>query len=799
MRNYLKYKALICLLFVVNFAVFSQSFFKENFEGSINNSTNLPFTWSKSSLANDGGFKVGDSIDANYKVNGASQWQVPKHSKFLLTNDARCSYELGGSNCNKSKDRVVLPHFDLSTKSGVIILQFDAFFTGKLGSQASVEISIDNGANWVNIYNFTYNQSKWQSVSVDMTAYIGKSSVLVSFLYNDNNLVRDGLAIDNIDIKSLAPWKDIAALYSSASNYSIIPLTQFDSIPLRFTFFNSGSQLLDSITSVVNIYDVTSSKSKIYSKSILTKNLKKSDTIEVIHGCFLLKDVDKKYIVEHIVKTKKDTISSNDTLKVFINTSKNVYARDYGKEAMLFDLTSSSTITIGNIYETNKAIYVDSVNVGFVKSTNTLGTNFQIMVYPLKNGVPDVNPIGKSSIYSFINIDSISQVFLKLSDMNLSRLKLDSGSYLVAVQKLANGKSLGVKLCENYYKENSVYLKIGAASFQTLDSYFSGTKKLVPKIQLFTSPFCELGASIKVSPARCDNGLGSITITPKKGVYPYQYYWNSVKKDSIITNIGIGKYSLSISDGYACRFDTVNIQMVFQDNPIIQVDSIEHPSCFGLKNGYIKIAVTDPIPLKSIYWNNRQTNTKFEQGLSYGNQVVKVYNQYNCYDSLIITLSQPDSIFVLYSSKEENNASKGMIFLTVNGGVPPYKYLWNDGVTIKNRSELNGDSLYSVSITDKNNCVKQQDIFIDKIASLVSTKEYNVSVYPNPFSDFIYVTADFPIITYSLKDEMGRIINEKAMNDIHQFELNTINYQSGTYYLTLIGKTELRLFKIVKI
>jgi hypothetical protein len=799
MRDCLKYKALFCLLTVVNFSLFSQSFFKEDFEGAMNSSTNLPFTWTKSSLSSDGGFKVGDSTDANYKVNGVSQWQVPNHTKFLLTNDIRCSYELGGANCDKSKDRVILPNLDLSSKTGTIIMQFDAFFTGKLGSQASVEISIDNGLNWSTLYSISFNQSEWQSLSVDLSAYLGKSTVLVSFFYNDNTLVRDGLAIDNVEIKSIKPWKDVAALYSSASNYSIIPLTQFDSIPLKFTFFNAGSLLVDSVTSTISIYDVTTTKNKLFSRTVLTKNLNKLDTIEVSHGSFLLTHIDKKYIIEHVVKTKKDSILSNDTLNVYVNTSKNIFARDYGKSVMLFDLTSSSTVTIGNVFTTKKAIYIDSVNVGFTKSSNTLGTNFQMIVYPIKNGLPDFNPIGKSNIYSFITTDTISSAFLKITDLNLGRLKLDSGSYLVAVQKLANGKSLGLKLCENYYTENSVFLKIGSASFQTLDSYFLGTKKLVPKIQLYTSPYCALSVKVIISKARCDNGLGQVTVTPKNGIYPYQYYWNSVKKDSIVSNVALGKYSLSITDGYDCLFDTMNVQMVYQDNPIIQVDSIEHPTCYGSKNGYIRVSITDPVPLKSIYWNNRQTNTKFEQGLSNGNHVVKVYNQYNCFDSLIVALSQPDSISVLSSTKEENNASKGMIFLTVNGGVPPYKFVWNDGVTVKNRSELVGDSLYTVSITDKNNCVKELDFYIDKIASLQTSDEGEIRIYPNPFSDLVYVDAGFPISSYSLMDATGRILAERELDNLLHIELETMNYQPGTYYLTLVGNSRVMLFKIVKI
>ena len=216
---------LICFVFVSN--TNAQVLFSENFEGVINNVTKLPVNWQESGNSLDGIYSVGDSTQANYLLNQTSLWKVPGHGKFVMTNDVRCSYEKGIGFCDKSKDRLVFPIQNFPTFSGSLILKFDAFFTGKLGSLATVEVSLDGGTNWVKEYELISNENKWQSNSVNLSKYIGESNVLISFLYNDNNLVRDGLAIDNVVIRKQVPWKDVSVDFADAAKFSYIPIILF--------------------------------------------------------------------------------------------------------------------------------------------------------------------------------------------------------------------------------------------------------------------------------------------------------------------------------------------------------------------------------------------------------------------------------------------------------------------------------------------------------------------------------------------------------------------------------------------
>ena len=66
-------KANLLFFYVLTFIFFkgsAQTLFTENFEGVLNSSTNLPNKWSETGLSDNELYFVGDSVDANYTVNG---------------------------------------------------------------------------------------------------------------------------------------------------------------------------------------------------------------------------------------------------------------------------------------------------------------------------------------------------------------------------------------------------------------------------------------------------------------------------------------------------------------------------------------------------------------------------------------------------------------------------------------------------------------------------------------------------------------------------------------------------------
>jgi len=447
------------------------------------------------------------------------------------------------------------------------------------------------------------------------------------------------------------------------------------------------------------------------------------------------------------------------------------------------------------MFEINRASYVDSVYVMLDKKNMAIGSNFQAVVYPIINKIPLSNPIGYSAVYTINAGDTSSKVILKVTDSFLSRLKLDSGNYLIAINKYTNGSSLAVKMTNKYFSEEAVYVKIGDANFQTLDTYFSGAYKLVPSIRMFCSPYCNLKAIIKEKKADCISGIGSLIAIPVNGSFPFKFSWSNSTKDSILSNVKVGRYSFSLEDKFSCKFDTNNINLRFNTSPRITVDSIAHPTCHGADNGFVSMKIEDENKLTKIFWNSKQTNTVFNSNMTAGSYSVKVFNDANCSDSAEVILSSPDSLRIASTFTNETSKSKGEIFLFVSGGIPPYSFLWNDSLTLKNRLGLDGGKNYSVIIKDANGCEKNRSFVIEKFLFL-SEFDMNVRdlIYPNPTYGDVYIDNDESVIL-TIDDFDGKSIMTLSLNELNN-KLDLSHLAKGIYIFRLKGKNSTVVRKI---
>src|SRR4029077_6225434 len=77
--------------------------------------------------------------------------------------------------------------------------------------------------------------------------------------------------------------------------------------------------------------------------------------------------------------------------------------------------------------------------------------------------------------------------------------------------------------------------------------------------------------------------------------------------------------------------------------------------------------------------------------------------------TIIKTITQPD---VLSLSGVTTNITitaghDGSIDVTTTGGTPSYSYLWNDGTTTQDRTNLSAGT-YTVTATDNKSCTAQQ-------------------------------------------------------------------------------------------
>ena len=100
-------------------------------------------------------------------------------------------------------------------------------------------------------------------------------------------------------------------------------------------------------------------------------------------------------------------------------------------------------------------------------------------------------------------------------------------------------------------------------------------------------------------------------------------------------------------------------------------------------------------------------------GVLAGNQSFFVTDANGCKSQAMVLVSQPSVIVISGTPTTEStcNAGDAKIDITVSGATSPYSYSWSNNANTQNISNLTA-GLYTVSVTDKNNCLKSKDFVI---------------------------------------------------------------------------------------
>lgn len=160
---------------------------QENFDAS----NTLPAGWSQTTLATDGGWKVGTTSALSSQFFPITS----RAGNIVATNDDQC-------NCNKSNDLVKLPVQDFTTAVEPFLL-FDLFYAGATYQGSTEELylmSSENGVDWTVVEPIDGNGSWESNRGVDLTAFAGKAAVYLAFRYVDDGGWMFGAAFDNLRI-----------------------------------------------------------------------------------------------------------------------------------------------------------------------------------------------------------------------------------------------------------------------------------------------------------------------------------------------------------------------------------------------------------------------------------------------------------------------------------------------------------------------------------------------------------------------------------------------------------------------
>ena len=206
---------------------------------------------------------------------------------------------------------------------------------------------------------------------------------------------------------------------------------------------------------------------------------------------------------------------------------------------------------------------------------------------------------------------------------------------------------------------------------------------------------------------------GTIKITPTGGVAPYTYKWNDFGNGPERTNLSAGIYTVNVTDKNLCE-KTIDIEII--QAPLFNIVPVITPvTCFGADDGTITLNIEggeDPI---SVTWADDATAGDSRTNLKPGNYNVILNDGSGCVIERTFQILEPEELrlsSVLSDAIDCDNPLSGSIDLQVIGGNPPYSFLWSNGETTEDLTDI-GANNYKVTVTDSKGC-KVVETFVIK-------------------------------------------------------------------------------------
>ena len=207
----------------------------------------------------------------------------------------------------------------------------------------------------------------------------------------------------------------------------------------------------------------------------------------------------------------------------------------------------------------------------------------------------------------------------------------------------------------------------------------------------------------------CNGGAdGSADLTVTGGTIPYDYTWSTTETNEDISGLSIGIYYVTVTDTNLC----VTTESVVIGEPAPLVTSIVGIDvlCNGGADGSADLTVTGGTIPYDYSWSTTETNEDIS-GLSIGTYYVTVTDGNLCTITNFITITEPDTISIQYTTTDAFSGGTGGGTVTANptGGTPPYTtYVWSDGQTTQTATNLDAGT-YIVTVTDANGCTGVND------------------------------------------------------------------------------------------
>ncbi|HMQ48346.1 MAG TPA: SdrD B-like domain-containing protein [Saprospiraceae bacterium] len=241
---------------------------------------------------------------------------------------------------------------------------------------------------------------------------------------------------------------------------------------------------------------------------------------------------------------------------------------------------------------------------------------------------------------------------------------------------------------------------------------------------------------------------GTATAMGSAGTPPYTYLWNTGATTSIITGLGAGTYTVTVTDANNCE---ATAQVTINQAPGVTVVITGTDIVCGAGNtGSATANVSGGTAPFSYLWSNGSQASSVS-GLGEGTVSVTVTDANGCTatDDFVIEIIDDLSVSGIVKNILCNGDNNGEITLIVTGGDMPYTYNWNLGQPpVPNLTGL-APGVYNVTVTDANGCTATNSFTVTQPAPLNATAGNTGTICPGASNGVANVIATGGTMPYT--------------------------------------------------
>jgi hypothetical protein len=207
--------------------------------------------------------------------------------------------------------------------------------------------------------------------------------------------------------------------------------------------------------------------------------------------------------------------------------------------------------------------------------------------------------------------------------------------------------------------------------------YDQGAAAQVPATGNITIPNGTIPGSTRMRVQMAYLGSGQTTLPGECGTYT----WGEVED-----------YCVDIVQAQICGFTAAN--------------TVVDPSCDGLDDGSISVAISGGTPGYTYSWSPNGETTSSINSLAPGTYDIEVTDNAGCDTTMSFTLNYTTTVDVIVTSTAAscNGVADGSVLAAASGGTVNYNYTWSNAVTTANNDNVAAGT-YTVDVTDANGCI----------------------------------------------------------------------------------------------